>query len=100
MQPGPALCLRHFERFLPFSPPLGAVSSAGNGIFLTFERLTMKLIKFIQTFARDEDGVTAIEYGLIAALIAVVIIASVTLVGTNLANIFGDIAAALTTAGG
>ena len=35
-------------------------------------------------FAKDDIGVTAIEYGLIASLIAVVIITSVTLVGTNL----------------
>lgn len=46
-------------------------------------------------FVRDEDGVTAIEYGLIAALIAVVIIASVRLVGTNLSTVFSNIAAAL-----
>ena len=38
----------------------------------------MKLVNFIKNFAREDDGVTAIEYGLIAALIAVVIIASVT----------------------
>lgn len=46
-------------------------------------------------FASDEDGVTAIEYGLIAALIAVVIIASVKLVGTNLSTVFNNIAQAL-----
>ena len=45
----------------------------------------MQLIKFIKSFTREEDGVTAIEYGLIAALIAVVIIGAVTAVGTNLA---------------
>ncbi len=38
----------------------------------------------IGRFFREEDGVTAIEYGLIAALIAVAIIAGTTLVGTNL----------------
>ncbi len=38
----------------------------------------------IKQFVRDEEGVTAIEYGLIAALIAVVIIASVKYVGTEL----------------
>ena len=37
---------------------------------------------------RDDEGVTAIEYGLIAALIAVAIIAAVTLVGTNLTGTF------------
>jgi pilus assembly protein Flp/PilA len=49
-----------------------------------------------QWFSIDsEEGVTAIEYGLIAALIAVVIIAAVTLIGTNLNIIFGKISAAL-----
>jgi pilus assembly protein Flp/PilA len=37
---------------------------------------------------RSEEGVTAIEYGLIAALIAVAIIAAVTTVGTNLTSVF------------
>jgi pilus assembly protein Flp/PilA len=46
-----------------------------------------------QRFAQDESGVTAIEYGLIAALIAVVIITAVTLVGTNLSATFNNIAA-------
>jgi len=45
-----------------------------------------------QLFATDESGVTAIEYGLIAALIAVVIITAVTLVGTNLTATFNTIA--------
>ncbi|MCX4146828.1 MULTISPECIES: Flp family type IVb pilin [Paraburkholderia] len=42
-------------------------------------------------FVRDEDGVTAIEYGLIAALIAVVIIGSVGIVGTKLNAVFTTI---------
>lgn len=46
-------------------------------------------------FARDEDGVTAIEYGLIAALIAVAIITAVTTVGSTLSDLFSDIAADL-----
>lgn len=37
---------------------------------------------------RDEKGVTALEYGLIAALIAVVIIGAVTTLGSNLSNTF------------
>jgi pilus assembly protein Flp/PilA len=48
-------------------------------------------------FAKDESGVTAIEYGLIAALIAVVIIVAVTSVGTNLSGVFNAIAANLAT---
>ncbi len=40
----------------------------------------------------SERGVTAIEYGLIASLIAVVIIAGITLIGTNLQTVFAYIA--------
>jgi pilus assembly protein Flp/PilA len=43
-------------------------------------------------FIRDEQGATAIEYGLIASLIAVIIIAAVALVGTNLTATFNSIA--------
>jgi pilus assembly protein Flp/PilA len=49
----------------------------------------------IKHFINDETGVTAIEYGLIAALIAVVIIGAVTLIGTNLDATFDTVAAAL-----
>lgn len=41
---------------------------------------------------KSEKGVTAIEYGLIASLIALAIIAAVTLIGQKLANDFGNIA--------
>lgn len=54
-----------------------------------------QLTQTMKRFVRDEEGVTAIEYGLIAALIAVVIIASVKIVGTNLSNVFSFIAAEL-----
>lgn len=50
-----------------------------------------KLIQQVKQFVRDEDGVTAIEYGLIAALIAVVIITTVGTVGTNLNAVFAKI---------
>jgi pilus assembly protein Flp/PilA len=50
-----------------------------------------KLIRFF----KDEEGVTAIEYGLIAALIALVIIVAVALVGTNLNITFNNVAAHL-----
>ena len=46
-------------------------------------------------FIGDQSGVTAIEYGLIAALIAVVIIVAVQLVGTNLTTTFTSVATAL-----
>lgn len=49
----------------------------------------------VSRFLTDESGATAIEYGLIAAGIAVVIIAAVQLVGTNLTATFNTIAAAV-----
>lgn len=55
------------------------------------------LVKQARAFWRDDEGVTAIEYGLIAALIAVVIILAVTAVGGGLENIFNYIAGQLTT---
>ena len=55
----------------------------------------MQITRFIQKFVRDEEGVTAIEYGLIAALIAIVIIVAVTAVGTKLNIIFTAVASAL-----
>lgn len=48
-------------------------------------------------FLRDEEGVTAIEYGLIAALIAVAVIATVYLVGQELNNTFIKIKTCLKT---
>lgn len=49
----------------------------------------------IKQFARHEGGATAIEYGLIAALIAVVIIGAVTAVGTSLSTTFNTVSASV-----
>jgi pilus assembly protein Flp/PilA len=49
----------------------------------------------INKFLKDEDGATAIEYGLIAALIAVAIIGAVTAVGTSLNATFSTVGSAL-----
>ena len=48
-------------------------------------------MNLISRFVRDESGATAIEYGLIAALIAVVIITGVTAVGTKLSATFNTL---------
>jgi pilus assembly protein Flp/PilA len=48
--------------------------------------------KFFARFVRDESGATAIEYGLIAALIAVVVIGALTSIGSNLSGTFTSIA--------
>jgi pilus assembly protein Flp/PilA len=44
---------------------------------------------------KNEDGATAIEYGLIAALIAVTAVATMTTVGTNLSKVFGTVGSSL-----
>ena len=51
--------------------------------------------KLFLAFRKNESGATAIEYGLIAALIAVVIITGVTAVGTNLSTTFTNISTTL-----
>ena len=51
--------------------------------------------KLLMRFAKDQAGATAIEYGLIAAGIAVVIITAVKLVGTNLTTTFDSVANAV-----
>lgn len=58
-----------------------------------------KFLNASRRFLRDEEGVTAIEYGLIAALIAVAIIVATRLVGTNLSALFDRIATCLSAAG-
>jgi pilus assembly protein Flp/PilA len=52
-------------------------------------------MKMFLGLARDESGATAIEYGLIAALIAVVIIGAVTAVGTSLSTTFTSVSTGL-----
>jgi pilus assembly protein Flp/PilA len=52
-------------------------------------------MNLISRFVRDESGATAIEYGLIAALIAVVIITAVTTIGTDLKATFTSVATGL-----
>jgi pilus assembly protein Flp/PilA len=49
----------------------------------------------LRHYVTDEKGVTAIEYGLIAALVAVVAVTAMTLVGTNLTNTFNTVAGKL-----
>lgn len=53
------------------------------------------MTKIVSRFLKDESGATAIEYGLIAALIAVVVIGAVTAVGTNLSAKFNNISNAV-----
>lgn len=77
------------------------VAGSGGAVRAVMLRLPFNdgghMTRFIKQFIRDEEGVTAIEYGLIAALIAVVIIVAVTAVGTNLNAVFTYVASKLTT---
>ena len=72
----------------------GRPASGCNGRAISKEFL-MKYVGYLKRFVRDEDGVTAIEYGLIAALIAVVIIAGVGVLGTDLNLTFQAVGDAL-----
>ncbi|MGZ5199227.1 MAG: Flp family type IVb pilin [Telluria sp.] len=57
-----------------------------------------KFISAVQAFLADEEGVTAIEYGLIAALIGVALTAGATTLGNGLSDAFSTIATKVTNA--
>ena len=58
------------------------------------------MLKSLRSFAADESGATAIEYGLIAALIAVAAIAALRSVGSSLVQMFTTVASELDNAQG
>ena len=53
------------------------------------------MLRFFRNLRKDENGATAIEYGLIAGLISVIIISAVTLVGSQLQAVFSHIGTTL-----
>ena len=55
---------------------------------------------FVARFVKDESGATAIEYGLIAALIAVAIIGAARTLGTQIAATFNQVQGEMAGAGG
>lgn len=57
----------------------------------------MNLINAIQKFVRDEDGISTVEYGLVLALVGVVVATAVTTLGTTIRDQISDLA---TTVGG
>ena len=57
------------------------------------------MIKKITRFFKEEDGATAVEYGLMVALIAIVIILAVTTLGSNLNDKFTEVGTAVGNAG-
>ncbi|SMD09879.1 Flp family type IVb pilin [Rhizobium sp. RU36D] len=58
------------------------------------------MTKLFARFKNDESGATAIEYGLIAALISVALITGATTLGTSLNNTFKDISTKMVTSEG
>ena len=50
------------------------------------------MVKFLNGFLKDEEGATAIEYGLIAALVGVFLVGGLQVLGTGIDGIFRDIA--------
>lgn len=50
------------------------------------------MLNYIMRFVKEEDGATAVEYGLMVALIAAFIIGSVQLLGTNISTVFTNTA--------
>jgi pilus assembly protein Flp/PilA len=69
--------------------------SPGVRVFLAKE-FTMKALSAVGRFIRDERGVTAIEYGLIASLIALAVGTAMSNVSTELEAVFGRVVDALT----
>jgi pilus assembly protein Flp/PilA len=59
------------------------------------ELIMKNAIAQIIRFARDEDGISAIEYALLASLIALAIVSTVSTLGTNMKTIFTNIAASV-----
>ena len=53
------------------------------------------VISAVRTFVADKDGVTALEYGMIAALIAAVIVGTVQILGTRINTAFNKVVAVL-----
>lgn len=74
--------------------PLGLTDQKGNIMPNMYTDLEVRVRDFARSLRRDE-GATAVEYGLMVALIAVVIIAAVALLGGNVADTFSRVASTI-----
>jgi pilus assembly protein Flp/PilA len=61
------------------------------------EEKMKSLLTKVKNFIREEEGASAVEYGLLVALIAAVIIGAVTLLGQNLSSLFSNVAGSIGT---
>jgi pilus assembly protein Flp/PilA len=73
---------------------LGPLSKIGTG-WTGVNQSEAIMKNLVSRFVTDESGVTAIEYGLIAALVAVVIIGAVSALGTGLSKTFNSVTSSL-----
>lgn len=73
----------------------GSVNNRAPKLVRGTHHVEANMFDLARTFLRDESGATAIEYGLIAALIAVAIIAGATSVGTSLSTTFNTVSTSL-----
>jgi len=62
---------------------------------LEFKKMISIASKLTKKFCKNVDGTTAIEYGLIAGLVSIIIITGLTTLGTNLSNVFNQVANSL-----
>ncbi len=69
-------------------------------LWFAHEKEIAIMFKVIRTFAKDESGATAIEYGLIAALVSVAAIGALTAMGNSLSTMFNTVSSAMTSAAG
>ncbi len=67
----------------------------GNGAIEKRKTMLNKFKNYVRILSEDDCGAPAIEYGLIAALIAVIIIGAVAIVGTDLSNLFNTISSSI-----
>jgi pilus assembly protein Flp/PilA len=94
----PKLCRECFAVALRRDRQGNARTTIERDFFIYYRSNVMKsLVMSARNFLREEDGVTAIEYGLLAALIAVAITVGANLLGTNLNLLFSAIGTCLTT---
>jgi pilus assembly protein Flp/PilA len=63
-----------------------------------FETIQIYLLQLLDRFRRDEHGAALVEYGILVGLIAVICVAAVAIVGTQVSTAFSNIASALTAA--
>ena len=67
----------------------------GSGAIERRKTVLNKFKNYVRILSEDDCGAPAIEYGLIAALIAVIIIGAVAIVGTDLSNLFNTISSSI-----